>query len=57
MRLPPASFGGCCEDDDLGEACRWGTAAGSANALTWMPGELDPKEMHKLAAAVQVEKL
>ena len=27
--------------DDLGEACRWGAAAGAANALTLMPGELD----------------
>ena len=25
--------------DDLGEACRWGTAVGAANALTPMAGE------------------
>lgn len=34
--------------DDLGEACRWGAAAGAANALTPMPGELDPGEVERL---------
>jgi tagatose 6-phosphate kinase len=43
--------------DGLDEACRWGAAAGAANALTLMPGELDPKEMERLAAATKVENV
>jgi len=43
--------------DDLGEACRWGSAAGAANALTLMAGELDRKEIDRLAPLVKVEKL
>ncbi len=34
--------------DDLAEACRWGTAAGAANALTLMPGELERDEVERL---------
>ena len=34
--------------DSLGEACRWGAAAGAANALTPMPGELDVKTLRHL---------
>ena len=30
--------------DDLGEACRWGSAAGAANALTLMAGEVERSE-------------
>ncbi len=41
--------------DDLGEACRWGAAAGAANALTLMAGELDLAEVSRLAAMVQVQ--
>jgi fructose-1-phosphate kinase PfkB-like protein len=40
--------------DDLGEACRWGAAAGAANALTPMPGELNRKDVTWLAKEVRV---
>ena len=43
--------------DDLGECCRWGAAAGAANALTLMPGDLDPAEVNRLAAQVVVQSL
>jgi tagatose 6-phosphate kinase len=43
--------------DDLGEACRWANAAGAANALTLMAGEVDPKEVERLAGRVRVERL
>jgi tagatose 6-phosphate kinase len=40
--------------DDLGEACRWGTAAGGANALTLMPGELNRSDVERLLPSIQV---
>jgi 1-phosphofructokinase family hexose kinase len=40
--------------DDLGEACRWGAAAGAANALTPQPGELNRKDVNRLAKEVRV---
>jgi tagatose 6-phosphate kinase len=43
--------------DDLGEACRWGAAAGAANALTLLPGELNRKDLNRLAKAVQVRRI
>ena len=43
--------------DDLGEACRWGAAAGAANALTLMAGELEMPEVQRLAPQVAVEKV
>jgi 1-phosphofructokinase family hexose kinase len=43
--------------DDLGEACRWGAAAGAANALTLMPGDLDPAQLHHLASHVRLDPL
>jgi len=43
--------------DDLGEACRWGSAAGAANALTPMPGELDPRDVDRLAREVEILKI
>jgi tagatose 6-phosphate kinase len=43
--------------DNLGEACRWGSAAGAANALTAMPGELDRDEVRRWARQVEVERL
>lgn len=42
--------------DDLGQACRWGAAAGAANALTLMPGELDRTDVDRLVKEVQVER-
>ncbi len=43
--------------DDLGEACRWGAAAGAANALTLMPGEVDGEDVKRLAREVEVHKI
>ena len=43
--------------DDLGEACRWGAAAGAANALTPMPGELNRKDVTRLAEEVRVRRI
>jgi tagatose 6-phosphate kinase len=43
--------------DDLGEACRWGTAAGAANALTLMPAEFEASAAERLAPMVNVERL
>jgi len=42
--------------DDLGEACRWGAAAGAANSLTLMPGEVRRRDVEKLVRQVQVER-
>ena len=41
--------------DDLGEACRWAAAAGTANALTLMAGEVDPAEVHRLLPETRVQ--
>jgi 1-phosphofructokinase family hexose kinase len=43
--------------DDLGEACRWGSAAGAANALTLMAGEVERSEVARLVGETKVEKL
>jgi tagatose 6-phosphate kinase len=43
--------------DDLAEACRWGAAAGAANALTLMPGELDPGDTQRLTREVEVLRI
>ena len=43
--------------DDLGEACRWGCAAGTANALTWMAGEVELAEVERMAAVVRPQIL
>lgn len=43
--------------DDLGEACRWGAAAGAANALTPLPGELNRKEVTRLVKEVRVQAI
>lgn len=45
------------EGDNLGEACRWGAAAGAANALSLMPGELEFADVERLARQVAVETL
>jgi tagatose 6-phosphate kinase len=42
--------------DDLGEACRWAAAAGAANALTLMAGEVHPDDVKRLAEQVDVER-
>jgi len=41
--------------DDLGQACRWGAAAGAANALSAMPGELEPAMVERLQRKVKLE--
>jgi tagatose 6-phosphate kinase len=41
----------------LGEACRWGAAAGAANALTLMAGEVDRGEVESLVKQVTVEEV
>jgi tagatose 6-phosphate kinase len=43
--------------EDLAEACRWAAAAGAANALTFMPGELSLADVERLAREVAVERL
>ena len=43
--------------DDLGEACRWGAAAGAANALTMMSGELERRVVDRLVKRVRVQRL
>lgn len=43
--------------DDLGEACRWGSAAGTANALTPMPGEVNRADVDRLAREVEVTRI
>lgn len=43
------------QGDDLGEAVRWGCAAGAANALTLMAGEVDRAEVERLARAVRLD--
>lgn len=43
--------------DDLGEACRWASAAGAANALTLMAGEIDKKAVEQLADQAKVERV
>lgn len=41
--------------DSLGEACRWASAAGAANALTLMAGEIEPRVMKQLAGQTQAQ--
>jgi len=43
--------------NDLGEACRWASATGTANALTMMAGEVERKVVARLARQVRVERL
>ncbi len=43
--------------DDLGEACCWGSAAGAANTLTLMPGEVNRSDVKQLAPGIEVQKI
>jgi tagatose 6-phosphate kinase len=43
--------------DDLGEACRWASAAGAANALTIMAGEVRPKDVKRLVREVRIQEI
>ncbi len=42
--------------DDLGEACRWAAAAGAANALTALVGEVDRADVERLAREVEIRR-
>jgi tagatose 6-phosphate kinase len=41
--------------NSLGEACRWATATGTANALTLMAGEVERADVERLVKEVRVE--
>jgi tagatose 6-phosphate kinase len=43
--------------DDLGEACRWGCAAGAANALTSMAGEVRLEDVERIGPGVEVRRV
>ena len=43
--------------EDLGEACRWASAAGTANALTAQAGEVQLDDVQRLVRQVSVEPL
>jgi len=43
--------------EDLGEACRWASAVGAANALTPMAGEVHFNDVERLLPEAQVERL
>jgi len=43
--------------DNLAEACRWGSAAGAANALTLMAGEVDRAQVERLVRKTWVERV
>jgi len=43
--------------DDLGEACRWASAAGTANALTIMAGEINLNDVQRLLREVAIEEI
>ena len=45
------------QGDNLGESCRWAAAAGTANALTVMAGELDKIDVERLAGKAKVERI
>lgn len=45
------------QKDDLGQACRWAAAAGAANALSAMPGDLERNDVERLADQVKLTKL
>jgi fructose-1-phosphate kinase PfkB-like protein len=43
--------------EDLGEACRWASAAGAANALTMLAGDVRRDDVEQLAGKANVETL
>ena len=43
--------------DDLGEACRWASATGAANALTAMVGEVNREDVDRLAHEVEIRRV
>jgi tagatose 6-phosphate kinase len=45
------------QNEPLGQACGWAVAAGAANALSAMPGDLEKKDVESLVGQVAVAKL
>jgi tagatose 6-phosphate kinase len=45
------------QKETLGEACRWAAAAGAANALSAMPGDVDRHDIERFAGEVKVQQL
>jgi len=45
------------QGDDLCQASRWATAAGTANALTTLAGEINPADVERLFEEVRIEKI
>lgn len=45
------------QGEALGEACLWGAAAGAANALTAMPGEVNLADIERLRSETTLERL
>ena len=45
------------EGETLDEACRWGSAAGAANALSLMPGDVEFSDVERLVPLVKVEPI
>jgi tagatose 6-phosphate kinase len=43
--------------EDLGEACRWASASGAANALSAMPGEVNRQDVERLAQKARAERI
>lgn len=43
--------------EELGEACRWGAAAGAANALTLMAGDVSRADVERLVEMVKLERI
>ena len=43
--------------EDLGEACRWASAAGAANALTIMAGEVNLNDVQRLLREVTIDQI
>jgi tagatose 6-phosphate kinase len=45
------------QNESLGEACRWAAAAGAANALSVMPGDVDKRDVERLLGEVKIQRL
>jgi tagatose 6-phosphate kinase len=48
---------GLTQGDSFAEACRLGAACGAANALTLMPGDLNPHGLSQLAQDVRIQRV
>lgn len=45
------------QGQQLSQACSWAAALGAANALSAMPGDIEPAAVDRLAAEVKVERI